>query len=92
MRTISAAIMALILLLTLARTTSHKLYSISAQVVQERNLAVIAAYTMIYANCSDVSEVLKSLNATEPLPDYPSSSVIVWCGSEPKIITFTWRG
>lgn len=91
MRTFSSTIIALIVLLTVTRVTSHTVYSVNSQLTLSRNTATIAAYVMIWANCTDVGDILRIVNATSPLPDYPASNVVVWCEFEPRVIAISWR-
>ncbi len=92
MREIPAAVIALIVLLTLARVSSHRVYPLSVQIRNERNVATIAAYVMLNANCTDVTAYLREVNATDPLPDSATGYVAVWCGEELRVYSFSWRG
>ncbi|AKG38943.1 MAG: hypothetical protein ACP5II_07685 [Infirmifilum sp.] len=91
MRTLSAAIIAIVVLLTLTRVSSHEVKTLTYNFIQARNTATIAAYVMLYASCDDVDEIMRSVNATAPLPDYPVGNIIVWCGEEPRVISFSWK-
>ncbi|QOJ79684.1 hypothetical protein IG193_04315 [Infirmifilum lucidum] len=92
MREITAAVIALIVLLTLARVSSHRIYPLSLQIKNERNVATVAAYVMINVNCTDVRTYLREVNATDPLPDSATGYVAVWCGEELRVYAFSWRG
>ncbi|PLJ77632.1 hypothetical protein [Infirmifilum sp. SLHALR2] len=93
MREVQAAVVAVIVLLTLSKaTTTLILHPLSAQVKNARNAAVIAAYVMLHSNCSDVAEYLREVNATAPLPDAATGFVAVWCGEELRTYSFSWRG
>ncbi len=92
MRELAAAVMALVVLLTLARVSSLGFETLAMQVREERNLANIAAYVMLHANCSDAYDYLRRVNATQPVKNQPAKSVYVWCGNRLVEIPFTWRG
>lgn len=79
-------------LLTLARVSTHKLALPAEQLARSRNTAVVAAYVTLHANCTDVERVLLSVNATSPLPDTPTSVAVVWCGDQPREVPLSWRG
>lgn len=92
MREVQAAVIAVIVLLTLSKATTLILHPLSVQVKNARNVAAIAAYVMLHSNCSDVAEYLREVNATAPLPDATTGFVAVWCGEELRTYSFSWRG
>mgnify|MGYP000204746321 CR=1 FL=1 len=90
MRGVYATLIAFIVLYTLFHVYPSLKTNMYTLLKRERNHATIATWIMLKATCENVDYYLQLVNATQPLPNTPTGTILVWCNDTPIVRGFTW--